>query len=241
MRSSGLLSGALLLVAAMAMSTPSTAERAADRLDRIGGRARAVRPTAGAWMAAAPRLASALAAAAVALVIGWPLGFAAGPVVFAACRRVLARLAAREPRPAAVAADAFAIELVAACLDAGATPGAALAAAGGEVGGPVGAELLRAADALTAGASPREALPEDGPLAPIAAVFRRSSQTGSRMSEQLIELAAQLRADGHFERLAKAQRVGVLSALPLGLCMLPAFLLLAVVPAVMGLGAGLLR
>jgi tight adherence protein B len=49
-----------------------------------------------------------------------------------------------------------------------------------------------------------------------------------------------LRADEQFERLAKAHRVAVLSALPLGLCMLPAFLLLAVVPAVAGLGAGLL-
>ena len=53
-------------------------------------------------------------------------------------------------------------------------------------------------------------------------------------------IAAQLRADAQYERLAKAHRVGVLSALPLGLCMLPAFLLLAVVPAVIGLGSGLL-
>jgi pilus assembly protein TadC len=130
---------------------------------------------------------------------------------------------------------------VAACLDAGATPAAALAAAGAELPGAFGTALKAAADALAGGATTREALPEDGPLAPIAAVFRRSAQTGSRMSDQLIDVAAQMRADEHFERLAKAQRVGVLSALPLGLCMLPAFLLLAVVPALIGLGGGLLR
>ncbi len=135
---------------------------------------------------------------------------------------------------------AFATELVAACLDAGATPAAALEAAGANVGGPLGAALARAGEALAAGATAGEALPEDGALAPLAAVFRRSSQTGSAMSDQLIGIATQLRADEQYERLAKAQRVGVLSALPLGLCLLPAFLLLAVVPAVLGLGTGLL-
>ena len=136
--------------------------------------------------------------------------------------------------------SAFATELVAACLDAGATPAAALEAAGGHVPGALGEALTAAAEALAAGAPVEEAVPEIGPLAPIAPVFRRSSQTGSAMSEQLIGAAAQLRADEQFERLAKAHRVAVLSALPLGLCMLPAFLVLAVVPAVVGLGAGLL-
>lgn len=134
---------------------------------------------------------------------------------------------------------AFALELVAACLDAGATPAAALDAAGREVADPLGAALVRAAQALSSGATTHEAIAEEGPLSAMAAVFRRSAQSGSRMSGQLVGVAAQLRDDGHFERLAKAQRVGVLSALPLGLCLLPAFLLLAVVPAVMGLGSGL--
>lgn len=150
------------------------------------------------------------------------------------------RLPARWARPERVEMTAFALELVAACLDAGATPAAALAAAGREAADPLGAALVRAGQAMSSGATTHEAIPEQGPLCTLAAVFRRSAQSGSRMSDQLVGVAAQLRADGHFERLAKAQRVGVLSALPLGLCLLPAFLLLAVVPAVMGLGAGLL-
>jgi len=40
---------------------------------------------------------------------------------------------------------------------------------------------------------------------------------------------------------AMAPLAGVLAALPLGLCLLPAFLLLAVVPAVIGLGGSILR
>jgi pilus assembly protein TadC len=153
---------------------------------------------------------------------------------------VLRRLAAHGSAPAAVRVNAFATELVAACLDAGATPAAALEAAGAHVEAPLGAALTLAAEALSAGATTQEALPETGALAPLAAVFRRSAQTGSAISDQLLGIAAQLRADEQYEKLAKAQRVGVLSALPLGLCMLPAFLLLAVIPAVVGLGSGLL-
>jgi Flp pilus assembly protein TadB len=238
----GLLSAALLVLSALAVAAPSTAETAAGRLIRLKrprdglapGKARHT------WRFSAPTGASAAAAGAAALLLGWPAGLIAGPLVFAACRTALRRLMAQGHRPEPIRIDAFAAELVATCLDAGATPAAALEAAGANLASSVGDALVRAGRALAAGATAPEALPDDGPLAPLAAVFRRSSRTGSAMSEQLIGIAAQLRADEQYERLAKAHRVGVLSALPLGLCLLPAFLLLAVVPAVIGLGNGLL-
>jgi pilus assembly protein TadC len=136
---------------------------------------------------------------------------------------------------------AAAVELVATCLEAGATPATALVLTGGCVPSPLGGQLTAAGQAMASGATAEEAVPETGALAPLAAVVRRSGRTGSAMTAQLLAIAEQLRADEHFARLERARRVSVLSALPLGLCMLPAFVLLAVVPAVSGLGAGLLR
>ncbi len=199
-----LLSGGLLVLAALTLTRPSTRELAAHRMALVGGQQVASQARPGRDGRPASR--------------SWP--------------------GLRRATPVSV--TAFAAELVAACLDAGATPAAALEAAGANVGDPLGTALSRAGEALAAGATVHEALPEDGALAPLAPVFRRSLQTGSAMSDQLIGIAAQLRADEQYERLAKAQRVGVLSALPLGLCLLPAFVLLAVVPAVLGLGTGLL-
>ena len=240
MPDAGLTSGALLLLAALAVVAPSTGEAAGRRLRNVTAPAVRARRKRFEWTAAAPTFASATAGAAAALLLGGPLGFAAGATVFLVSRLLLRRLAAWTLKPEPVQMSAFAAELVAACLDAGASPAAALEAAGAHVPGALGGALTAAAVALAAGVPTEEALPERGALASIAAVFRRSSQTGSAISEQLIGVAAQLRADEQFERLAKAHRVAVLSALPLGLCMLPAFLLLAVVPAVVGLGAGLL-
>ncbi len=233
----GLASGGLLVLAALVLITPSTREYAAARLKLISGPAEVSRRD---WRSSAPTLASVLAAGAAGLLAGWPLGSIAGPAVFVVSRALLGRLADRAQHSAPVRVSAFATELVAACLDTGAAPAAALESAGAHVADPLGAALRLAGEAMASGATAQEALPDGGPLTQLAAVFRRSSQTGSAMSEQLMALATQLRADEHYERLAKAQRVGVLSALPLGLCMLPAFLLLAVVPAVIGLGVGLL-
>lgn len=239
MRDPRAASAGLLLLTALLLMAPSAREAAAHRLSVVGPAVHSPRKTIR-RRPSGITLASGLAAVAAALLLGQPLAIAAGPTVFVVSRALLQRLAARASKPGRARMSAFATELVAACLDAGATPAAALEAAGRHVPGTLGEALTAAAQALAAGAPVEEALPEIGPLAPIASVFRRSSQTGSAMSEQLIGAAAQLRADEQFERLAKAQRVAVLSALPLGLCMLPAFLVLAVVPAVVGLGTGLL-
>ena len=147
------------------------------------------------------------------------------------------------PPTVPVSADVLATcaDLLAACLDAGALPSAALRASGACLPAPLGPLITAAGETLADGAAVEQALPETGVLAPLSAIFRRSSHTGSAMTEQLVAMAEQLRADDQFDRLERAHRVGVLSALPLGLCMLPAFLLLAVVPAVAGLGSGLLH
>jgi pilus assembly protein TadC len=154
----------------------------------------------------------------------------------------LRRLPALRRRPQADLAAgtvANAADLLAACLDAGAVPAAALQAAGEAPGGRIGELLSAAGHALASGEPVPVAFAEAEQLRPVAAIIGRSLHTGSAMTDQLTALAEQLRADDHFDRLERAQRVGVLSALPLGMCLLPAFVLLAVVPAVLGLSTGI--
>lgn len=232
----------LLLGAAGVTIRPSTAEAGQARLRGRsgGGKARVSRLDARIG-AALPAGACALAAVATALLVAFPVGAILAPGVFLGARFTVRRLASTaRPRPAdpwlSMCAD-----LLAACLEAGAVPAGALLATGACLPDPIGASVTEAGRSLSDGATVEQALPESGPLGPIAGVFRRSSRTGSSMTDQLIAVAEQLRTDDQFSRLERAHRVGVLSALPLGLCMLPAFLLLAVVPAVSGLGAGLLQ
>ncbi len=94
---------------------------------------------------------------------------------------------------------------------------------------------------MAQGEAADEALPRAGALAPIGAVLRRSARSGSSGAEQLTALAQEMRAEAHFEALERARKVATLSALPLGLCLLPAFLMLAVVPSVLGLGGSVLQ
>jgi Flp pilus assembly protein TadB len=230
----------LLFLAALVVLLPSTADIAAGRVGRDRkprrqlGRGREPRE----WLAAG---ACALVTLAAALLISGPARVPAAVAVLFATRAALKRLPAPTDLPPAPHLVAAGAELLAACLEAGALPATALAVTGRSLPEPLGGHFAAAGHALRSGAPIEQALPELGTLAPLATVFRRSAQTGSSIAGQLVAVAEQLRSDEHFERLERARRVGVLSALPLGLCMLPAFLLLAVVPAVIGLGAGVLH
>ena len=233
----------LLVVAAGAMSRPSTAEAGQARLPRLEEATAAHSSTAlkARIQAGLPTGACSLAALATALLINFPIGVLAAPGVFLGARFLLRRLSSAPVKATPDPLLAMCADLLAACLDAGAVPANALSTTGACLPDLLGERVSEAGRALADGATVEQALPESGPLGPIGAVFRRSARTGSSMTDQLIAVAAQLRADDQFRRLERAHRVGVLSALPLGLCMLPAFLLLAVVPAVTGLGAGLLH
>lgn len=64
---------------------------------------------------------------------------------------------------------------------------------------------------------------------------RRSACSGSALAQGVAELAEQSRQEAMHAATAAAERAGVLIAGPLGLCFLPAFILLGVVPVVAGL------
>lgn len=149
------------------------------------------------------------------------------------------------PDPLAVATT---FDLLAACLRSG-LPIAAAAAAVADAAPEVFAGALRtAAGLLELGAEPDvawAAVAQDPATDALASMARRSARSGSSMADAMSELAAAQRTTAEDASAAKAERAGVLISGPLGLCFLPAFVCLGIVPVVIGLagnvlGAGLL-
>ena len=66
-----------------------------------------------------------------------------------------------------------------------------------------------------------------------------SLNSGSPVIDQLAEVEYVLQSQLDTERLKRIKSVAVKSVLPLGICFLPAFILLAIVPIIAGLIAGL--
>ena len=81
------------------------------------------------------------------------------------------------------------------------------------------------------------ALPEVEALARMA---RRSSRSGASFADAVAELADSERASAEDAAAAEAERAGVLVSGPLGLCFLPAFVCLGIVPVVIGLASTVL-
>lgn len=169
------------------------------------------------------------------LVVGGPLGAALGVAVGA----VLLRRAAR-PRTTPVPAGQLALlaGLVLSAVEAGAPPARALAAAGSALPGVAADDLRRAVDRLDIGDDPAAVwrdLAATPALAPLARAFERAHVTGASVSGVLTRLAIDLERGRRTEAEIAARSVGVRAAVPLGLCLLPSFLLLGVVPLAVGL------
>jgi pilus assembly protein TadC len=133
-------------------------------------------------------------------------------------------------------------DLLGACLRAGLPVPAAISAVTEGCAGPEVDALQATAGLLALGAGPAEAwaLARAGPgTAELARAAQRTARSGSALAAVAEELAARLRTSLADQAEAKAQRAGVLIAGPLGLCFLPAFLCLGVVPVVVGLASRL--
>lgn len=178
-------------------------------------------------------VAVALLAAAL-LVAGAP-----APVRRRAGLMPIRRPAARKSRATAdPLATASALDVLAVCLSAGMSVPAAAVAAAPSAPGALAAMLRRSAGLLALGAAPDSAWPmrsEDSACEALARLARRSACSGSALAEGVAELAVQSRRDAANTAAAAAERAGVLIAGPLGLCFLPAFFCLGIVPVVAGL------
>ena len=74
----------------------------------------------------------------------------------------------------------------------------------------------------------------------LARALRRSEASGARVVPALHALAAEVRASAHAETDVAVRRAGVRVLAPLGLCFLPGFVCLGVVPLVIGIAGDVL-
>ena len=138
------------------------------------------------------------------------------------------------------------LDLVAAAVEAGLPPGRALEAAVDALAGTGTEEtaLRRVAVQLSWGSSPEEAwrdlTGESERWDELAEALLLSTRTGAPAASLLASAAASARAARRWEAEAAAARLSALLVLPLGLCTLPAFLLLGVVPVVLTLAGEVL-
>lgn len=145
-----------------------------------------------------------------------------------------------KPDPLAVAAS---LDLLGACLRAGLPVSAAITAMASTAPKPMADSLRRVADLLALGADPETAWSEaalDPDTEALARMARRSARSGSSLSSSMAELAERSRGDAEDLAAAAAERAGVLISGPLGLCFLPAFIALGIVPVVIGLATTVL-
>lgn len=187
-----------------------------------------------------PAAASGLAGLAVALVVGGWAGLVLAPFVTGGTFRVISQLepAAVRRRRLRIAADLpLAVDLLVVCLTAGRPISSAAGVVGEAVGGPLAHELRRISARIELGGHPLSVWSDAGrdrALAPLARALVRALDTGSPPAASLSSLADDLRRDRRAKAEESAHRVAVHSAGPLGLCFLPAFVLVGVVPTVIG-------
>jgi Flp pilus assembly protein TadB len=187
-------------------------------------------------------LAGLAAAGVLTLLVGFVSACVTGVVVGAGVEWFLRRRGAR-PDPVNPLQLAASWDLFAACLGGGLTVPQAIGVVGPELPAEPAKALRGTAELLTLGATPERAwrtamtVPATAELARAAV---RSARSGAELAEVSMTLARRARRTAEDDAAARAQRAGVLVTGPLGLCFLPAFLCLGVVPVVAGLASKLL-
>ncbi len=129
------------------------------------------------------------------------------------------------------------VDLLACCLGAGAAPESALVSVGQALGGPLGEELELIRHRLQIGIDPAQvwrSAAEHPQLAPLGRTVGRAHETGAPVAEAVHRLGAELRDRARADIENRARTIEVRAAAPLGLCLLPAFVLLGIVPMVVG-------
>ncbi|HYP92437.1 MAG TPA: type II secretion system F family protein [Mycobacterium sp.] len=177
--------------------------------------------------------------------------------------RVRAGLTAAEPRRRSTAsgasdplAAASSFDVLAACLRCGMAVSTAASATAPSAPAPLARMLNRAADLLALGAEPATAWtnlpstrvgppglragPADNHADALLRLARRSASSGAALAQGVAELADHSRHEAADAASAAAERASVLIAGPLGLCYLPAFVCLGIVPVVAGLAGDVL-
>ena len=175
--------------------------------------------------------------AAWAVVGGWA-GLVAGAVAAALAPRLLARLVtnADEKITAELTSSLpLAACLIGACLRAGRPVAESVAAVARTMPGALGERLAEVAAGLSMGADPAGAwlpLTRHPATARAGRTLVRALESGAPAAEAMEALADNARAAARAHALQRARAVGVQATLPLGLCFLPAFVAVGLVPVI---------
>lgn len=192
------------------------------------------------------RLAAVALGSATALVIGGLPGVALGIGAFLGTQRAVRSLepaAVRRRKERRTAELPLVLDLLAVCLRAGTPLVIALETVGQALPSRFRDDLTLVAGLQRLGCSTADAwadLADDPDLGPVARAVSRSAESGARLAVAFERLAADRRSALAAAGEARARRAGVLAMAPLGLCFLPAFVSLGIVPIVLSLAAEVL-
>ncbi|WP_435771281.1 type II secretion system F family protein [Nocardioides sp. SYSU DS0651] len=191
------------------------------------------------WRAAWALLAGAGAGALLGGPLAVPAGLGAAAVVWVVAGRLEPRVV--RLRREEVRRDLpHVVTLLAAALRSGAAPAAAIDVVCRALPGAAAEQLAPVAARLQLGGDPAAiwgTLADDPALGPLGRTLARAHRTGAPVVGAVERLADELSRRARAEVEDRARAVGVRAAVPLGVCLLPAFLLLGIVPLAASLAA----
>jgi len=127
------------------------------------------------------------------------------------------------------------VQLLAVALAAGASVPSALSEVVRALPGPASDALRLALSRLSVGVPPGRVWAElgrDPALEPLSRALVRAEASGARVADAVQRLGEELARESRARVEDRARTVGIRAAVPLGVCLLPAFLLLGIVPVV---------
>ncbi|HET7691166.1 MAG TPA: type II secretion system F family protein [Nocardioidaceae bacterium] len=183
-------------------------------------------------------LAACSAAVLVLVLAPSPVAVVAAPVAAVVAARVTGRLepaAVRRRRSALESGLPQVVDLMGVCLAAGRSPDGALRLVADVVGEPMRGELATYVRRLELGADPLtvwRSVALHPQLGPLGRALHRCAETGASVAAALTRLGDDLHARRRAATEARARTIEVRASLPLGLCLLPAFVLIGIVPMI---------
>jgi Flp pilus assembly protein TadB len=195
----------------------------------------------GGWLRRHRLLWSLLAGGGAATFVDGPLGLPAAALGAAAVWTVVGRAeppALRAEREACRRDLPAVVTLLAAALRSGADPGEAVSVVADALPGAAATRLAAVSSRLRLGGDPGQVwdeLARDPELAALGRTMSRAQATGAPVVAAVERLADDLARASRGGAEDRARAIGVKAAVPLGLCLLPAFVLVGIVPLVAGL------
>lgn len=181
------------------------------------------------------------------LLLGPVLGLLLSGVFAPAAYRAVGQLesaGARRRADELAAALPAALDLMVSALEVGRPPAGAFSLVAEATPPPLGPELAVVASRLSIAADPAavwRSLNGDPVLGGLGRAFVRAEASGMPVAEVVSGVALELRREHAARRRHQSRRVAVQTAAPLGVCFLPAFFLIGIVPMIVSSFASLLR